>query len=232
MEKTLVLKAQIRERTGSKSSAKVRSEGRIPAIIYGHQKEPVAISIDRHNLVEQVHHGRRLLDVQLGRTKEKVLVKDLQMDHLGKEIIHADFMRVDEAEMVKVTIPVEFKGTAKGTQEGGIVEVHASQLEIECRVSDIPEKVVVLVKDMNIGDSIHAGSVQLPEGVKLISSPELLLVSCGLVTVVKTSEELEAEAPAVPEVIGKGKEEAEEEEQIPEKKLEKKPEKKPEKKEE
>ena len=210
MEKGLLLKAEIRENTGSKAAEKARRLGRVPGIIYGHKEVPVAVSLDQHDLVEGLHHRHRLIDVQIGKKKEKMIVKDLQYDYLGKDIIHIDLMRVDVSEMLKVMVPVEFKGTAKGAQEGGVLTIQADRLEVECKVTDIPEHFVVSVKEMKVGDTIHASDVTLPEGVKLISSPATLLVSCSIVAEVKTTEQLEVEAPAVPEVIGEVKETAEE----------------------
>jgi len=212
MEKTLVLKSQKREQTGSKSAARVRRQGRIPAVVYGHKREAVAISLDAHSLVEGLHHGHRLFDVQIGRKREKLLVKDLQYDYLGKDIIHVDLMRVDVSEMVRVTVPVEFKGTARGAHEGGIIEGHTDHLEVECKVTDIPEAIVVSVKEIGIGDTLHAGDIELAEGVKLVSDPSMLLVTCGLLAAAKSTEELEAEVPVAPEVITEAKEGEEQEE--------------------
>ena len=206
MEKALLLKAEIREQTGSKHAVNVRKQGRIPAIVYGHKKEPVAVSLDEHNFVEGLHHGHRLLDVQLGKKKEKMLVKDLQYDHLGKNIIHADLIRVDVSETVKVTVPIELKGTAQGTHEGGIIEEHTDRLEVECKVTDIPESIIVSIKEVGVGDTLHARDIELPDGVKLASSPETLLVTCSLVAAAKSTEELEEEVPIAPEVIGEAKE--------------------------
>ena len=207
MGKTTLLKAEIRERTGSKIAQKVRKQGRIPAIVYGHNQEPVAISLDAHNFIEGLHHGQRLMDVQIGKKKEKMIVKDLQYDYLGKDIIHADLMRVDITETIKVTVPIELKGasTAKGTHESGIIEEHAARLEIECKATDIPESIVVNVKEIGVGDSLHAGDIELPEGVKLVSSLETLLVTCHLVAAAKTTEEVEEEMPAAPEIITEAK---------------------------
>ena len=206
MEKALLLKAEIREQTGSKHAVNVRKQGRIPAIVYGHKKEPVAVSLDEHNFVEGLHHGHRLLDVQLGKKKEKMLVKALQYDHLGKDVIHADLIRVDVSETVKVTVPIELKGTAQGTHEGGIIEEHTDRLEVECKVTDIPESIIVSIKEIGVGDNLHAGDIELPAGVKLASSPETLLVTCSLVAAAKSTEELEEEVPIAPEVIGEAKE--------------------------
>jgi large subunit ribosomal protein L25 len=210
MEKTLLLKAEVREHTGSKYAAKLRKQGRIPAIVYGHRKEPVAISLDEHHLVEGLHHGIRIIDVQIGNSIEKTIVKDLQFDYLGKDVVHLDLLIVDVAEMIKLMVPIEFKGAAKGALEGGIIETHADSLEIECKLTDIPDAIVVSVKEMNVGDSLHASDIALPDGVKLVSLPSTLVVTCGLVAAAKSTEELEEEAPAAPEVIGEAKETEEE----------------------
>ena len=207
MAKTVLLKAEIREQTGSKAVRKVRKRGMIPAIVYGHKQEPVAISLDAHNFIEGLHHGQRLMDVQIGTKKEKIIVKDLQYDYLGRDVIHVDLMRVDITEMIKVTVPIELKGaaTAKGTHEGGIIEEHADHLEIECKATDIPESIVVLVKEIGVGDALHASNIALPDGVKLVSSPETLLVTCHLVAAAKTTEQVEEEMPTAPEVITEAK---------------------------
>lgn len=210
MEKTLLLKAEIRTNTGSRDAAKVRKQGRIPAVVYGHKQEPVPISLDAHNLVEGLHHGHRVVDVQIGKKKETMIFKDLQYDYLGKDIIHVDLMRVNVTETVKVTVPIELKGKAKDAHEGGIIGEHADHLEIECKVTDIPEIISVSVKNIGVGDTLHAGDVELPEGVKLVSEPETLLVTCSLVAAVKSTEELEEQMPAAPEIIGEAKETEEE----------------------
>jgi large subunit ribosomal protein L25 len=161
-------------------------------------------------MVEELHHGRRLMDVQIGGKKEKMIVKDLQYDYLGKDIIHVDLMRVDVTEMVKVTVPIELKGAAKGAHEGGVIEVCTDHLEIECKVTDIPESVVVSVKEIGVGDTLHARDIELPVGVKLVSPPETLLVTCHVITAARTTEEIEKEMPISPEVIGEVKEAEEE----------------------
>lgn len=213
MEETLLLKAEIREQTGSKHAAKVREQMRIPAIVYGHKKETIAISLDAHNLVKGLHHGHRVVDVQIGKKREKMIIKELQYDYLGKDVIHVDLMRVSAGEMIKVMVPIELKGTAKGTHEGGIIEEQTNRLEVECKVTDIPEAIVVSVKELDVGDTLHAGDIELPDGVKLVSDPETLLISCGLVAAAKSTEELEEEVPVAPEVIGEVKEVEEESEE-------------------
>jgi large subunit ribosomal protein L25 len=219
MEKSLLLKAELRKNTGSSEAAKVRKSGRIPAVVYGHKEETVAISLDAHNLIEGLHHGHRVMDVEIDGKQQKMIIKDVQYDHYGREILHVDLMRVDVTEAIKVSVPIELKGVAKGTHEGGIIEVHTDHLEVECMVTEIPNSIVVNIKDVGVGDTVHASDVELPPGVKLVSDPSSLLITCSVVAEVKTTEELEAEMPAAPEVIGEVKEEAEEEaaEEKPEK---------------
>jgi len=210
MERVEILKAETRKQTGSKNAEQIRRKGQMPAIVYGHKEEPVAISLDLHDFSVQLHHGHRLFDVAIDGKKQKLLVKDLQYDHLGKEIVHADLMRVDLSETVRVTVPIELKGTAAGTHEGGIVEEHVDHLEVECRVTVIPDVLSISVKDIGVGDALHAGQVELPAGVKLVSAPDLVVVTCHLVAAAKTTEEIEAEIPSAPEVIGEqAKEQAE-----------------------
>ena len=216
MEKTLLLKAEIREHTGSRHAAKVRKQGRIPAIVYGHKQDAVAISLDAHSLIDGLHHGHRLMDVQIGRKQEKMIIRDLQYDYLGRDIIHVDLMRVDVTETVRVTVPIELKGEASGAHEGGIIEEHTDHLEVECKVTDIPESIVVWVKELSVGDSLHAGDIELPDGIKLVSPPDIVLVTCSLVAAAKSTEEIEEEMPAAPEVITEAKEEKEAEEELSE----------------
>jgi large subunit ribosomal protein L25 len=213
MDKTLLLEAQVREHTGSKAAARIRKQGQLPAIVYGHKQEPVAIALDAHEFAEGLHHGHRLVDVKIDGKTQKMIVKDLQYDYLGRDIVHADLMRVDATETVRVTVPIELKGTAQGTHEGGIVEEHADHIEIECQVTNMPETILVSVKELGVGESIHAGEITLPDGVTLVSSPETLLVACHIVAAAKTTDELEEEAPTAPEVIGEKKEEETSEEE-------------------
>lgn len=201
MAKTLSLEAQIRAHTGSRAAAAIRRQGRIPAVVYGHEQQPVAVSLDAHDFAEGLHHGVRLMDLSIDGKAEKAIIKDLQYDHLGREVIHADLMRVDVTEIIKVVVPLELKGTPKGAQEGGVLTAHMSRLEVQCLAINIPELIVVPVKDLDVDQAIHAGQVQLPEGVTLVTPADALVASCSVLQEIKTTEEVEAEVPAAPEVI-------------------------------
>ena len=210
--KEFLLKAELRTGLGSKHAAKIRKEGKIPAVVYGHKQEPESIAFGRHDFMEGLHHGHRLIDVEFGGRKEKLLVKAIQYDYLGKNIIHADLIRVDLSEKDKVEIALVFKGTAAGSDEGGLLEEHLGRIEIECTVAEIPEAIEVSVNNLDIGDTLHAGDITLPAGTKLLTNPETLIIACNLPVAAEEVEETaeEAEQAAGPEVITERKEEPQE----------------------
>lgn len=211
--KELVLKAETRKELGSKHAARLRHKNRIPAVIYGHKQQPESIVLDEHDFTEGLHHGRRLFDVELGGNKQKLLVKDVQYDYLGKKVIHADLMRVDLSERVRVQVLLAFKGTPAGVHEGGLLEEHLDRIEIECAVTNIPESIDVSVKSLKVDDSLHARDVQLPADIKLLTDPDTLLIACHLPAAPVVEEAVEAvEEPTAPEVITERKPKEEEEE--------------------
>ncbi len=201
MNKTLTLEAKTRERTGSKASVRLREEGRIPAIVYGHKQEPVAISLDAHDFAEGLHHGHRLMDIQIGGETRKLLLKDVQYDHLSRDVVHVDLVRVDVTETIRVTVPVELKGITKGAGAGGIVESHTDRIDVECLAMKMPDTITISVKEMDIGDIIHAGDVALPEGVSLASAADTIIATCQMVAAARTTQEMEEEEPTAPEII-------------------------------
>ncbi|MCK4958496.1 MAG: 50S ribosomal protein L25 [Planctomycetes bacterium] len=201
MADRMVLKGELRDKVGSRHAARLRKGGKLPAIIYGHGKDPAAVSFDLHDFTEGLHHGHRLFDADIDKSKETLLIKDLQYDHLGKGIIHVDMVRVDLAEVVTVMVPLELKGTSEGSHEGGIIDEHLDHLEVECKVSDIPEVIEVSIKEVGVGDAIHAGDIELPSGMKLATAADALVLTCHLVAAAKSTEEMEEEMPSAPEVI-------------------------------
>jgi large subunit ribosomal protein L25 len=211
--KELVLKAELRKEIGSKRAKKLRKQSKIPAVVYGHKQEPESIVLGSHEFTESLHHGQRLYDIQIGSKKEKMLLKEVQYDHLGKTIIHADFVRVDLSERVKVEVPVSYKGVPVGAHEGGVLEEHLDRLEVECAVTEIPESIDVSVKALKVGESIHASDVVLPAGVKLITPLEALLIACHEPIAAPVEEAVPAisEEAIVPEVITERKPKEDEE---------------------
>ncbi len=205
MSDTATLKARIRQQAGSRVAARLRQEGQLPAVVYGHKQDPVSVTLDVREFLDALHRGHRLFNVDIDGGKETLLVKDVQYDYLGKNIIHVDFMRVNLNEMVTVQVGIELRGTAQGTHDGGIVDEVLTHVDIECKVSEIPEVLAVNIKDLSVGQSIHAGQIELPAGTKLVTDPEAVIVVCHEAKAAISAEALEGEAPegaaAEPEVI-------------------------------
>lgn len=213
MKKAFTLEAQVRKSVGSQESTRLREQGRIPAIVYGHKKDPLAVSFNAHDLVIGLHHGHRLMDVTVDGQTQAVLVKDVQYDYLGRDVIHADLIRVDVTERIKVSVPIELKGIAIGTLEGGMIEEHVDSLDVEVVVSAIPDFIAVQIKDIGIGDALHASDVELPDGIDLASPLDTLIVTCHMKAAAKSAEDAEEgevpveEGATSPEVITERKEE-------------------------
>src|SRR5205814_5341270 len=106
-------------------------------------------------LVGHLEHGVHVFDLALDGKSEKVLVKEVQYDHLGLEVLHVDFARVSLDEKVEVTVPLELKGEPKGLAEGGVLTQVISELEVECVVTEIPDVIRHNVSDLGVGDVLH-----------------------------------------------------------------------------
>jgi large subunit ribosomal protein L25 len=208
-----VLNASVRTDVGSNGVKKVRKAGRVPAVLYGHGQENVNLSVCAEELHAVLRQGARLVDLQ-GDVSDTALVRDLQWNTYGTDVLHVDLARVSAEERVHVNVPLETRGTAAGSHEGGIVELVMHEIEIECPAGSIPDKIAVRVHDLHVGHSLKAGEIPLPEGVRLLVDPDIIVVHC----VGRTLEEEEALPEAAgeaaePELIGrKAKEEEEEEE--------------------
>lgn len=204
MSDTVALKAQVREQAGSRVAARLREQGQLPAVVYGHKQDPVSITLAAREFLDALHHGHRILDVDINGTAETLLVKEVQYDYLGKSVIHADLMRVNLSEKLTVQVNVQFRGTAQGTLDGGIVDEVLTHVDVACKVSDIPEELVVNIKDLGLGQTIHAGQIELPAGVTLVTDPEAVLAVCHEAKAALAAEGEEAgavEGAAEPEVI-------------------------------
>jgi large subunit ribosomal protein L25 len=215
MSDTVVLKASVREQSGTRSSVALRQQGKLPAVVYGHGKEPVSIALESKAFLDLLHHGSRIFEVDLAGEKDTLLVKDLQYNYLGSEVIHADLIRVNLSERVKVQVMIHLVGTAAGTHMGGMVEEIMNSIEVECAVSEIPESLPVDIKGLELDQTLRAGEIKLPDGFTLITDPNATVVSCHETKAALAEEEEAvegqegAEESAEPEVITEKKEEGE-----------------------
>ena len=205
-----ILQAEKRSAKGSKSSRHLRRDGKIPAVLYGRGGDNVMLSVNSHDLDVVLHQGTRVLDLSIGGTSEKVMIKDVQYDPMGDEPVHVDFTRVVMGEKIRLKIPVELVGVAPGVAAGGILDHPVSDIEIECFPTEIPESVRVQIKTLEIGGMITVGNLVLPQGITVLTDPTQIVATIHPpVKVVEAEAPAEGVAPAEPEVIGaKEREEA------------------------
>jgi large subunit ribosomal protein L25 len=205
-----VVNVQIRDLRGKRNARRLRRAGQVPAILYGHGKDNVSLSVPERELSALVRHGSRVVDLK-GDLNESAFIREVQWDTLGVDMLHVDFTRVKAGESVEVTIPIEVWGEAPGIKLGGIVETLMHELEIECAASSLPEKLRVDVNSLELDGSIMAADVPLPEGAKLLT-PDTVIVHCVSAAPLPEEEEEEAAPEAIePEVIGRKAEEEQEE---------------------
>ena len=197
--------ADARTTLGSRPTAKLRTTGQLPAVIYGHKQDPVHVSLNRGEITGLLHHNAHVIEVEVDSKKEPCLIKDVQWDHLGSELIHVDLARVDLTERVTVEIELELVGEAVGLKESGtILEHHLNQIEVKCLASDIPEQVRMDISELNVGQSLTVSDLVLPEGVEATQAADTLIAAIHVVTEAEETEEGEATPGAgEPEVIGK-----------------------------
>lgn len=203
------LTVETREWRGSRHARRQRGKGHVPAVLYGHGQETVSLSLPSAELSAALRHGARLVDLK-GAVAEKAFIRELQWDTFGLHVLHVDLARVSEDETLRVKVPVELRGSAVGVKEGGVVDHHMHELEIECRATAIPEKIQVNVNELHLNQAITVADLKLPEGVQVLDEADEIVVQC-----VPPREEVEPGADlgaAEPEIIGRKPEEGEEEE--------------------
>ena len=206
------IKAEPRQAAGSRAAARLRRAGKVPAIVYGHKKDPQPITLDGHSMELHLSHGAHLLNLDVGGKMQPCLIKEAQYDYLGSALVHVDLARVDLNERVKVTVPIELRGTPKGIAEGGVLRQELADIEVECLVTSIPEKIRIDVSDMALNEVMYVKDLKLASGIVATSDAENVVATVRI-PITKTAEETAAAAPvegaAEPEVIAKGKVEEE-----------------------
>lgn len=202
---TPVLDATKRDRLGSRYTQRLRDQGRLPAVVYGHKEQPVAVALDAREALAHIHKGEKVFQLRVeGADAQTVLLKDVQFDYLGTRIIHCDLARVSLSDRVTVRVPVRLIGEAPGLKHAGAILMHpTAELEIECVVTDIPDFVEVELATLDLGHAITAAEVRLPMStMKLKTDGHAIVAQVIIQQEIKTEEQAVVEAgPAEPEVI-------------------------------
>lgn len=180
----------------------MRAKGRIPAIVYGHKQDPLPVSLSRESVWEMIKKSAHLAELSVaGGSTETVIVRDIQWDHLGKEIIHLDFARVSIDESIETEVRLELRGVAPGVAEGGVLEQPVHAVGVTCRANAIPDSIRIDVNGLHLGQSVHVRDLVLPDGVTVNAEPELTLVHVVSRTAQAETTPGEGESLTQPEVI-------------------------------
>ena len=223
----IVVSAKNRTETGKNVNRRLRVEGLIPGVLYGSSKKPVAVSVSPKeigSILRSKTGENTLFDLDLDGSRRTVILKEFQLEPIKGSLLHADFYEVALDKLLQVNVHVELVGVPVGVKvQGGIVDWVTRELEIESLPRDIPEKITVDISNLEIGKHVRVADIQAPDKVKILTDPGLVVahvVTPRAEEVAATAAEaapVEGEAPTEPEVIKKGKAEAEGAEEKPEK---------------
>lgn len=217
---TVSLSANARESSGKGGARQLRLNGQIPAVIYGHARQPESLTLNARDLDKMLEHIQAestVIEVSVGGKTSKTLIREIQRHPFKRQILHVDFQELVAGEKVIVSIPITLTGVAEGVRlGGGVLDQTLRELEIEVDPSNIPDHFEYDVTSMVIGDSVHVSDLKIPEGIEVQDDPEtsVAVLAAPRAVIEETAAPAEAAegegaAAAEPEVIGRGKEEEE-----------------------
>jgi large subunit ribosomal protein L25 len=203
------VKAELRERAGKGNARATRTDGRIPAVVYGGKEAPVMISLEERAFMpisQKSGFFTHLIDIEAGKQTIRVIPRDVQFDPVTDRALHVDFLRVTAGTLVRVFVPVAFINQDKspGLKRGGALNIVQHEIQLSCSPEAIPEKIVVDLDGKNIGDTIHLEDVHLPEGATPILSgkKDTTIASVAAPTVVKEETVVAAATDAAAPAAG------------------------------
>ena len=204
-----VIEAQVRTSGGKNANRRLRKSGMIPAVIYGRGKQPVVVAVNPNEVKAILYSesGRNtIFAVSVdGSEQNNAMVKDYQLDPVHGNLIHTDFLEIAMDRLLELAVNIEIVGDAEGVKlGGGIMDIVTRSIDVECLPSDIPESIKVDVSALKINDYIRVKNIQTDAKVKILSDPEVVIVT--IVPPIKEEVPVEVAVEAVePEVIKKGK---------------------------
>ncbi len=182
------LNTEVRKSTGKEQMKKLRAQGVIPAIYYHHGEEPIPLTVSTLEFNRVLRTGNKVIDITIDKKSKKVLIRDIQFHPVTEAVLHIDFQGVKLSEAIHVTVPVKFTGSAIGVREGGILEPLMHELDIRCKVSDVPHELTIDVSELTRGQGIYIKDLDFP-GVELLNPHDAMVVMVGAPAGTSTSAE-------------------------------------------
>ncbi|MCR9120122.1 MAG: 50S ribosomal protein L25 [bacterium] len=197
-----IIECSKREGAGTTIAKRLRAAGSVPAILYGHGEESLPIAIPSGRIDPLIESGVQVVEFS-GDLSESALIKAIQWDALGMNILHVDFLRVRKGEKVEVTVAIELVGDAQGANDGGIINHILHAVNIECFVTKIPESFSVNISSLGLGEAIAVDALDLPEGAVVLDPADSVIVQCEYQAAESEEGEEGAAGGIEPEVIGR-----------------------------
>jgi large subunit ribosomal protein L25 len=172
--KAEVLNVQLREQVGTAASVRLRRSGMVPAVLYGHGEANRHLAIPKNELQLAIRNHSQTVSLQ-GAVSDTALMSNVQFDHLGINVLHLDLIRVNLQESVEVEVPISHHGDAVGTRSGGILLENVHTVVVRCSAGSIPEKLVLEISDLELGQQKTAGDLTLPQGVELVTPSDVVI---------------------------------------------------------
>ncbi len=183
-----------RSASGTRACRKLRQDGHVPAILYGHGEDCIDLSLRREDVEAMVRHGSRTVELR-GAVSTPALVRELQWNTYGTEPLHVDFLRIDLSEKIVVTVPVELRGECPGAKAGGTFKQVIREVQIECTAQNIPEVAVAHIAYLQAGSVLRVKDLEIPSGTSVTTAGEDVIASC-LLPGQKTDEASDIDASA------------------------------------
>jgi large subunit ribosomal protein L25 len=190
--------AEKRDGSGKGVARKLRAVGRVPAVVYGHGKETVSISVDAKDLYHVLHTAAGtnvLVDLVVDGKDNLAMPREIQRDHIRGQFKHVDFLLVSRTERIVIDVPVRVVGESIGVKAGGVLEHHLWDLHVECLPGDVPEAIEADVTDLAVGDSLKVADLVPPTGVTILTSADESVIAV-VTPQVRVVEEIAVEAVA------------------------------------
>lgn len=208
MSKSPILTATVRTKLGTRYSARLRKEGLVPAVVYGHKEAPSHVTVNGLELADALKSDAHLFTLTIAGATSPCLVKDVQWDTFGRSIIHVDLARVSLDEVIAVKVDVVFVGDCAALKNVGTSILRpTATVNVSCKAKDIPSSVALDISSLAVGHSLFAENLTLPAGVKLADAAKTVLATISVGKDEEVAAPAEGAAAATPEVIKKGKEE-------------------------
>jgi large subunit ribosomal protein L25 len=205
MAKQVKLKAEHRTAVGRSAARKLKTQGAIPAVVYGGKDKPQPLQVSARDVNKMLSHASGeniLVELEIAGGNRMALIQEIQHSPLGGNVLHIDFHAVSMDEKIHADVPLEAVGIANGVKNfGGLLEQSLRLLSIECLPRDLPDRVTVDISALNIGDTIHVRDIQLPNGVVARVQPDLTAFSVVAPAVEEEPVVAAEGAPTGPEVI-------------------------------